>query len=61
MIGATDPIGYTPIERPVGPADLHATILQLLGMDHERLTYRYNGRDFRLTDVAGNVIREIIA
>ena len=41
--------------------DLHATILHLLGMDHERLTYRYNGRDFRLTDVAGNVIREIIA
>ena len=41
--------------------DLHASILHLLGMDHERLTYRYNGRDFRLTDVAGNVIREIIA
>ena len=41
--------------------DLHATILHLLGMDHERLTYRYNGRDFRLTDVAGNVIREILA
>ena len=38
--------------------DLHATILHLLGMDHERLTYKYNGRDFRLTDVAGRVVRE---
>jgi hypothetical protein len=41
--------------------DLHATILHQMGLDHERLTYRYNGRDFRLTDVGGNVIREIIA
>ena len=41
--------------------DLHATILALLGLEHERLTYRYNGRDFRLTDVAGNVVREIMA
>ena len=41
--------------------DLHATILHLLGMEHERLTFRYNGRDFRLTDVAGRVIREIVA
>ena len=41
--------------------DLHATILHLLGIDHTRLTYRYNGRDFRLTDVAGEVVREILA
>ena len=41
--------------------DLHATILHLLGLDHEKLTYRYNGRNFRLTDVAGRVVREIVA
>jgi hypothetical protein len=41
--------------------DLHATILHLLGIDHKRLTYRYNGRDFRLTDVAGNVVQRIVA
>jgi hypothetical protein len=41
--------------------DLHATILHLLGMDHQKLTYRYNGRDFRLTDVAGNVLTKILA
>ena len=41
--------------------DLHATILALLGLDHEKLTYRFNGRNFRLTDVAGNVVREVIA
>jgi hypothetical protein len=40
--------------------DLHATILHLLGLDHTRLTYRYSGRDFRLTDVAGNVVKEIL-
>jgi hypothetical protein len=41
--------------------DLHATILHLLGLDHKRLTYRYNGRDFRLTDVAGNVVSKVLA
>ena len=41
--------------------DLHATILHLLGMDHEKLTYKYNGRDFRLTDVAGRVVREVVS
>ena len=41
--------------------DLHATILHLLGLDHKKLTYRYNGRDFRLTDVAGNVVEKILA
>ena len=59
--GETDEIGHKAAVNKVTVNDLHATILHLLGMDHERLTYRYNGRDFRLTDVAGNVIREIIA
>ena len=54
-------LGYHAVEDRVHIHDLHATILHLLGMDHERLTYRYNGRDFRLTDVAGNVIGEILA
>jgi len=59
--GATDDFGFKAIEKPVHVHDLHATILHLLGIDHTRLTYRYSGRDFRLTDVAGNVIKEIIA
>jgi len=59
--GATDDFGFKAIEKPVHVHDLHATILHLLGIDHTQLTYRYSGRDFRLTDVAGNVIHEIIA
>ncbi|QDU61843.1 hypothetical protein Pan216_27080 [Planctomycetes bacterium Pan216] len=59
--GASDEIGYKAAENKVHVNDLHATILHLLGMDHERLTYKYNGRRFRLTDVGGEVIREIIA
>ena len=59
--GATDDFGYKAIENPVHPNDLHATILHLLGLDHTRLTYRYSGRDFRLTDVGGNVIHDILA
>ncbi len=59
--GATDDVGFKAVEHKVGVHDLHATILHLLGLDHERLTYRYSGRDFRLTDVAGNVVREILA
>ena len=58
--GATDDFGFKAIEKVSTVHDLHATILHLLGFDHERLTYRYAGRDFRLTDVHGNVIREII-
>ncbi len=58
--GATDEFGYRAVEKPVHVHDLHATILHLLGLDHERLTYRFAGRDFRLTDLAGNVIREIL-
>jgi hypothetical protein len=59
--GATDELGYAAVEGRTCIHDLHATILHQMGLDHERLTYRYNGRDFRLTDVGGNVIREIIA
>jgi uncharacterized protein (DUF1501 family) len=59
--GTTDEIGWAPVENPVHVNDLHATMLHLFGLDHERLTYRYLGRDFRLTDVAGRVIPEIMA
>ena len=59
--GATDEYGYDAVEDKVHMHDLHATILHLLGLDHERLTYRYAGRDFRLTDVHGKVVREILA
>ena len=58
--GATDDLGWEAVENPVHVHDLHATILHLLGLDHERLTYRYAGRDFRLTDVSGTVVRSII-
>ncbi len=59
--GATDEFGYKAIEKPVHVHDLHATILHLLGFDHTKLTYRYAGRDFRLTDVEGDVVRDILA
>jgi hypothetical protein len=59
--GTTDEYGYNIAENPVHVNDLHATLLACLGIDHERLTYRYGGRDFRLTDVAGDVVRALIA
>jgi hypothetical protein len=59
--GATDDFGYQAVERPVHIHDWHATILHLLGFDHERLTFNYGGRDFRLTDVYGNVVKDILA
>jgi hypothetical protein len=59
--GATDEFGFEAIENKVHMHDLHATILHLLGLDHERLTYRHAGRDFRLTDVEGHVVHEIMA
>jgi membrane-anchored protein YejM (alkaline phosphatase superfamily) len=59
--GATDERGHHAVENRVHVHDLHATILHLLGLDHERLTYRYAGRDFRLTDVSGNIIRAILS
>ena len=55
--GATDEFGFHAVENRVHVHDLHATILHLLGFDHEKLTYRYAGRDFRLTDVYGNVVQ----
>ena len=60
VYGATDEFGFKAVEKPTSVHDLHATILHLLGFDHEKLTYRYAGRDFRLTDVHGNVIRDIL-
>jgi hypothetical protein len=58
--GATDEIGHRAVENRVSVHDLHATILHLIGLDHLRLTYRHQGRDFRLTDVHGEVVREVI-
>jgi hypothetical protein len=59
--GATDELGWDAVEDPVHVHDLHATILHLLGLDHEQLTYRQTGRDYRLTDVYGNVVKAILA
>ena len=59
--GATDEIGHKAVEKPVSVHDLHATILHLLGLEHTQLTYRFSGRDFRLTDVSGEVVDSIIA
>jgi len=61
VYGATDDFGYKAVEKRTHVHDLHATILYLLGIDHTKLTYRYSGRDFRLTDTAGEVIHDIIA
>lgn len=58
--GSTDDYGYKAVQDPMHVHDLHATVLALLGLDHEKLTYRYAGRDFRLTDVHGSVIRDIM-
>jgi hypothetical protein len=59
--GSTDDFGHHAVQGKVHMHDMHATLLYLLGLDHERLTYRFAGRDFRLTDVSGNVVREILA
>jgi hypothetical protein len=59
--GATDEFGYFSVEKRVSMYDLHATLLHILGLDHTRLTYRYSGRDFRLTDVHGEVVHDILA
>ena len=61
VYGKTDDFGLQVVENPMHVHDFHATLLYLLGIDHERLTYRYAGRDFRLTDVYGNVAKEIVA
>ena len=59
--GSTDDLGYNAVEDVVDVHDLHATILHLLGIDHKRLTYKFQGRDFRLTDVHGNVVKKILS
>ena len=61
IYGGTDEFGMHAVENPVSMHDLHATILHLVGLDHKRLTYRYSGRDFRLTDVHGSVVHDILA
>jgi hypothetical protein len=61
VYGATDEFGFKAVENPVSIHDLHATILHLMGYDHQRMTFRYAGRDFRLTDVHGNVVQGILA
>ncbi len=60
-VGATDELGYNAVEDPVDVHDVHATVLHLMGIDHTKLTYRFQGRDFRLTDVSGNVITKLLA
>ena len=59
--GVSDEVGYKPLENPVSVYDLHATALHLLGLDHEKLTFKHAGRDFRLTDVHGIVVKELFA
>jgi uncharacterized protein (DUF1501 family) len=60
VIGATDEFGLKATEQPISYHDLHATLLHLLGLDHTKLTYRFNGRDMRLTDVYGALIPQIV-
>jgi uncharacterized protein (DUF1501 family) len=60
-VGQTDEFGYTAVEDPIEIHDLHATVLHLMGIDHTKLTYRFQGRDFRLTDVSGNVVNKLLA
>jgi hypothetical protein len=59
--GETDDFSYNVVEKPFPVHDLQATILNQLGLDHERLTYKFQGRDYRLTDVHGNVVKDILA
>jgi hypothetical protein len=61
MHGATDDFGMHAVEKRVHVHDLHATVLHQMGIDHKRLTFRYSGRDYRLTDVHGRVVHEVIA
>jgi arylsulfatase A-like enzyme len=61
VYGETDDFGYNIVRDPVHIHDLHATILQLMGVDHKKLTYRFQGRDFRLTDVGGEVVEKLLA
>ena len=60
VVGQTDEFGYNIVEDPIHIHDFQATLLHCLGFDHERLTYRYQGRDFRLTDVHGQVVQKLL-
>jgi arylsulfatase A-like enzyme len=60
-LGRTDDVGYNIAESPVSVHDLHATLLHLMGIEHTKLTYRFQGRDFRLTDVHGELVRALLA
>ena len=60
VYGATDEYGYKAVDKPVSMHDLHATMLHLLGVDHRRLTWRFGGRDMRLTDVHGEVVTALL-
>jgi arylsulfatase A-like enzyme len=60
-VGASDEFGYKAEEQPISVHDLHATMLQLLGMDHKKLTFRFQGRDIRLTDVYGTPIPQLVS
>jgi hypothetical protein len=60
-IGKTDDLGYNVVDDAVEVHDLHATILHLMGLDHTKLTYKFQGREFRLTDVHGNVVQKLLA
>jgi hypothetical protein len=60
IYGATDEYGYKAVEKPVSIHDLHATMLHLLGIDHTKLTFRFSGRDIRLTDVHGEILHDIL-
>src|SRR5262249_44166761 len=57
----TDEMGYSPVEDPVHVHDLHATILHVMGLDHTKLTYKFQGREFRLTDIEGTVVKKLVA
>lgn len=61
VYGETDELGFHVVKNPMHVNDFHATLLHLLGLDHKQLTYRYQGRDFRLTDVAGNIAHDLLA
>jgi hypothetical protein len=61
VLGESDELGFNVVKDKVHVHDLHATILHLLGFDHTKLTYKFQGRNFRLTDVAGNVVKELLA
>ena len=61
VYGTTDDFGYNITENPVNVHDLHATMLHCLGIDHTKLTYRFEGRDYRLTDVQGEVVKPLLA